>query len=150
MPRISPIIENIVNTIPNGVYLRATDQEANIAIDDIDLDGKILVLYNNLPTITGNKQQSGFDLQNWPVEIKILKLADMDDNDVDGDLLRDDCLKIAEYIVDKFPQDPAQSFDDYEIEFAENYKIYDKIMTGCMLNFDYPQSRQIYCDDLNP
>jgi hypothetical protein len=149
MPRISPIIESIVATIPDGVYLRATSQEANIELDDIDLEGKIAVLYNNLPDVENPISMSGHVISQWPVEIQILKLADFDDNDVDGDILRLECLRIAEYIIDVFPRNATQVIDSYGTEFLDQVKVYDKTMTGCLLTFIYPIDRTDYCTDLN-
>jgi len=150
MPRISPIIEAIVDTIPDGVYVRATAQEANIELDEIDLLDKIAVIYNNLPDVENTISMSSHVIAVWPVEIQILKLADFDDNDVDGDVLRLECLRIAEYIVDVFPKNSVQVIEDYGTEFVDQVKVYDKTCTGCLLTFDYPIDRTDYCQDLNP
>ena len=149
MPKISPIIEAIVATIPDGVYLRATAQEANIEADDLDLEGKILVVYNNLPSVDHTFGVGGHVVAVWPVEIQVLKLADFDDNDADGDIIREDCLRIANYIADVFPENSVQIIEDYNIDFLDEVKVYDATLTGCRLSFDYPIDREIYCTDLN-
>ena len=149
MPLISPIIEAIVATIDNGVYLRATSQEANIEADDLILDDKILIIYNNLPDVEHTIGVGGNVVAVWPVEIQILKLADFDDDSKDGDLIRADCLRIANYIIDVFPENSVQIIEDYDVDFLGEVKVYDAILTGCRLNFNYPIDREIYCDDLN-
>ena len=122
---------------------------SNIELDQIDLDGKIAVLYNNLPETDNEISQSGHVIQIYPVEIQILKLADYDDNDVDGDVIRLECLRIAEYMVDVFPKNSVQVIEDYSVAFSSQVKVYDKTMTGCLLTFSYPIDRNDYCTDLN-
>ena len=150
MPLISPIIETIVATISNGVYLRATAQEANIEADELDLIDKILIIYNNLPDVTNEIGPGGNVIAVWPVEIEILKLADFDDNTADGDLIRADCLRIANYILDSFPENSVEIIETYQTDFLDEVKVYDKTMSGVRLTFDYPLRRLDYCDDLNP
>ena len=150
MPLFSPILETIVGTIAEGFYLRATSGEANIELDQIDLEGKIVVIYNNLPELTSPIGQSGYVEQLWPVEIQVLKLADFDDNDVNGDTLRADCLRVANYIVDRLPRSGGSYLDSYDVSFLEEVKLYDKTLTGCRLAFEYPIARETYCNELNP
>lgn len=150
MPLFGPILEPIVATIADGFYLRATAAEANVELDEIDLSGKIVVIYDNLPELSSPIGQSGYVEQLWPVEIQILKLAEFDDNDVDGDSLRADCLRIANYIVDRLPRSGGSYLESYDVSFLEEVKVYDKTMTGCRLTFEYPIARETYCDDLNP
>lgn len=150
MPLFSPIIETIVGTIAEGVYLRATSPEANIELDDLDLKDKIVVVYNNLPELTSTVGQSGYVEQLWPVEIQVLKLADFDDNDVNGDLIRTECLRIANFIFDSLPRSGVSYVETYDVSFLEQVKLYDKTLTGCNLTFEYPIERTVYCDDLNP
>ena len=150
MPRISPIIEGIVAGINNGVYLRATSQEANIELDDLDLEGKVLVIYVNLPDVANRILDTSHVVSLWSIELQVLKLADFDDDDKNSDILREDCLRVAEFIIDTFPTADTERIEDYDIEFAENFKLYDKTMTGLTLSFDAPIDRTVYCDDLNP
>ena len=140
---INQIIEEAVNSIPDTYYLRATDQEANIEIDEIDLHGLSICIYNNLPSITHEVTNS--IIREWPVEIKILQLADYDDNDVDGDVIRDACLRIADQLHDIIVSDlrtsQAADIENYIIDMLDQVKLYDQILTGVNLRFMVPLTR---------
>ena len=129
----------VVSDIPNGEYLRATDHNANISADQIDLAEKVLVQYNNRPTISGSiAGLSGVASEVVPVEISFLKLADFDDDSEDTDILIDDLVGYARTMFDKISSltSGAQSATSYTIEQDSTIKIYDKTMSGVKLSFD--------------
>jgi len=136
LTEISQILSGIVATIPNTLYLRATDIDANISVDNVDLSGKTVTLFNNLPEVPHLVSGSGAVTRQWPIEIKVLQLANLDDTTPQSDVIRDACLAIADEIWDKVTahQDLPNSFE-YAINFLNDVKIYDKTMTGCTLTF---------------
>lgn len=127
------------------MYLRATDLDANISVDGIDLSGKTIVLFNNLPEVVNAVSQSGAVTRAWPIEIKVLQLALLDDTTKQSDVIRDVCLEIADEIWDKVAvhQDIPDAFE-YGINFLNDLKIYDKTMTGCSLTFVLNTQRTSY------
>jgi len=145
---ISALIAAQVELIPDAVYYRATDTEANKDIDNIDLSGKTIVLFNNLPSITSTVATSGYVTQDIPISIKVLKLASFDDREVDSDILRDDCKLVAEKLFNKITN--SQDINimpptlEYTIEFMNQTKIYDKTVTGCTLSFTISSDRGDY------
>ena len=149
MPIVSPIIEGIVNQIPDTKYLRDTDQDANIDVDQLDLEGLTIVIYNNLPTVSHEIGTHGqLIYRRWPVELKILRLAELDDTGSDGDQLRAICLGVADQIYDRIASQPIISkivpLNGYDIDFSRGVKVYDKIMTGLTMTFDIPIDRLNY------
>jgi len=137
---VNSIIRDAVYSIPDTYYLRATDQEANIEMDDIDLIDITVCIYNNLPTI--NNVVSNGVVAEYPVEIKILQLADYDDNDVDGDVIREACMDIAYELQYTITSDnrtsQAADVDNFIVDMLDQVKLYDKILTGVELRFNLP------------
>lgn len=144
---ISAIIEAAAALIPNSLYLRATDIQANIEIDDLEIGDKIVVLYNNLPTVKNRVTQSV--QREVPVEIKILKLGNVDDNDVDGDAIRASLVPAADLMFDATIKNPEHSLtryaDTYEIDFLNQVKIYDDVLTGLVLKYSMFFDRSFFC-----
>lgn len=146
--QISQGLEAIVATIPNSVFLRATDASANTDVDNIDLNGKTIFIYNNLPTVEHTPTQGGSVFRAWPIEIRILRLANFDDNTEDGDLLRDICLAGADALYDKLPGQftDIPIVDTYVIQMLGEEKVYDKTLTGVRMTFPLSVRRtQYYC-----
>jgi hypothetical protein len=142
---LSTTISAIVAAIPNAVYLRATDRDANVSIDNIDLAGKTVVIFNNLPEVRHAVSRSGFIVQTYPVELRVLQLAKLDDTTVDSDTIRDNCAAVANTLFDQISVD--QSLPDtfeYSIVFLGEMKVYDKTMTGCRLSFVFNSNRTSY------
>ena len=81
--------------------MRNTDDDANIDIDLIDLASKTICIYNNLPEVDHVASLGSTVYRMWPVEIKILRLASLDDDGDDGDILREICLQAADIIYDQ-------------------------------------------------
>lgn len=148
MPLVSPIIETAAGLVPDSLYLRATDTQANIEVDEIDLEDKVAILYNNLPTVK-HAVSAGGVIRRWPVEIKILKLAQADDNDVNGDVIRAALLPYADLMFDAILKDQRVSLADvpssYDIDFLDVVRIYDNIMTGLVIKFSISISRANFC-----
>lgn len=145
LTEISNLLKGISATIAGSLYLRATDIDANISVDNIDLAGKTIILFNNLPEVPHVVSQSGAVTRAWPVEVRVLQLATLDDNTEQSDVIRDACLAIADEIWDKVSS--SQSVPDayeYEIGFLSDLKIYDKTMTGCTLSFLLNTQRTSY------
>jgi len=142
---LSTTIETIVAGITGGVFLRATDNDANISVDNIDLEGKTLCIFNNLPVVSNQVSKSGYIVQVWPVEIRVLQLSNLDDTTAQGDAIRDACAIAADTIWDKitFDQSLPDAFE-YELNYLNEVKVYDKTLTGVRLTFMFNSSRNAY------
>jgi len=144
--QISAGLAAIVATIPNSVFLRATDASANTDVDHIDLAGKTIFIYNNLPIVNHAVNKGGSVFRTWPVEIRVLRLADFDDNTDQGDALRDVCIDGADALYDKlpgqFPDYPVT--EEYGLQLLGEEKVYDKTLTGCRMIFTLNVRRTTY------
>ena len=142
LTQLSTLLQTITGGITDAVYLRATDNDANVSIDNIDLNGKTIVLFNNLPEVTYNVTRSGYMLQQFPVEIRVLRLAAIDDTTVDSDAIRDACSAVCDNIFDKITkhQTMPDAFE-YSVTFLGEVNIYDKVMTGARLSFVFHSDR---------
>lgn len=141
MPLVTPRLEEIVNSIANTKFLRATENEANIALDRLELEGLFVCIYNNLPEVDNALGEAGqFTVRNWPISVQVAQLADLDDNEAQNDAIRAACIPIADAIFNKWltgiPQSAIMSPETYKIQIAEEVKVYDKILTGVRLDFD--------------
>ena len=145
LTELSTALQTIVAGIPNALFLRATDTDANKSVDNIDLSGKTIVLFNNLPTIVHNVARSGFIMQEIPVEIKVLQLAQLDNTTGQQDTIRDNCTAIANSIFDLITKDQQlpDAFE-YSIAYLGAVNIYDKLLTGCAFSFVMNSSRSSY------
>lgn len=149
MVSVSDMIEAAAAFIPNSVYMRATDVQANIGIEEIDLalDDKVLVLYSDLPTVK-HTVTAGIQRQ-WPVEIKLLKLDEVDGDTVDGDALRAELIPAADLLFDALllaPEISQNTFPtSYELDFLNFVKIYDDVLTGITLKFIMYFDRNKFC-----
>jgi hypothetical protein len=142
---LSSAIDTITNSVLNGVYMRATDDQANTDLDNVDLRNKTVVLFNNLPDMDFSVTRGGYTSQTIPVEIRVLQLAEIDDNETQSDVIRDNCVAIANMVFDKLTV--YQITDDvipYRINLLGETKVYDKTMTGCKLVFDLVTERTVY------
>ena len=146
MESISTILKDVVSALPQTVFLRLTDLDANMALDDIDMKNVTVIIYRNLPTITNTIQQGGLVTEDWPTEILVLQLAEIDDNTGDSDTIRHRCKDIADRLMDqlKTRQDSTEPIEAYDIVFTGIEKIHDKIVTGLMLTFDWKIDRTNY------
>jgi len=152
MPLISPIVKDIVNTkLVNAIYMRNSEIESNIDLDQIDMEGKTIVIYYNLPIVENSTNSfSNSVVRHWPVEILVAELSELDDDGDDGDSIRERCLTISDQIYDYIKSNSivslVESIESYEIEFERSVKIYDKTITGCRLTMDIPIDRnKFYC-----
>lgn len=145
---ISEALKVIVSNIPNAVFMRATSEEANKDVDDVDLLGKTIVIFNNLPTVPNQISQSGYVSRTWPIDLQILQLGDVDETTLAGDNIRDNCHEIADKIYDalntQFEDQWPESISDYTIDFVNQMKLYDKILTGCLMSFQINLPRTVY------
>lgn len=137
MEVVTQRIQAIVKKLPEAVFLRATDNDANILMDDIDLANSTIVNFNNLPDIDIQIGASGVQSEEWPVEIDFLRLGDIDDNTEDGDAIRKICKQCASDFIGMWIASETENTpsDNYKFAFSERVKIYDNIMTGGRLSF---------------
>jgi hypothetical protein len=145
LSELSSVIQAAAARITGTVYLRGTDNDSNKSIDHIDLKGKTVVIFNNLPNVTNTIGRSGYIIESIPVELRVLRLAQVDDTTGEGDAIRDHCYDVASRLFDYISA--SQSIPDvfdYEVEYLGNYNIYDKVLTGCKLVFDFKASRNTY------
>lgn len=117
-------------------YLRATDPQANEELGRKDLNGLTIMIYNNLPDVEYNVYP--YLEANYPVQVKIMKLASFDDNTVDTDIIQDSCRTIAEQVARDL-----MSYDDtiiapetFLITSQDNVELFDDILTGVTLEID--------------
>lgn len=144
--QVSAALQNIVTSkVPDGLFMRATDADANRDVDNVDLGGKTLVIYNNLPEVTHPVPVGGAISREWPVELRILRLANFDDNTEQGDALRDICMDAADRIFDSITDiDSFPSVEEYTIQMLGEVKVYDKTLTGVRLSFTLHLLRNAY------
>lgn len=146
---ISALIEAAVGTIPNLIFMRATDANANIEVDEVDLSADNIAIYNNRPTTSGTSGDlSGLVQIEWPVEIVVVGLGNYDDNDIDSDIIADPLYTIAEQLYDSITNNQGSLLtfsNDYTIDLGEPVKLYDKTLTGVLLGFSIYYSRGIKC-----
>lgn len=144
LSELSTVIQNVVTPLANTLYLRATDVDANIDIDHLDIQGKTIVIFNNLPAIDYLVSKSGHTEQVIPVEIRVLKLANLDDNTVQGDTLRDQCAETCDTIWDMLTANQDIDGYEYQVTYLNEVKVYDKTMTGARLIFPFTSTRTTY------
>ena len=132
---ISQVIQDAVAQLPDSIYLRATDYEANVELDNIDLDGKTVFIYNNLPVI--NYALDIAILPQWPIVIKVMQMTDLDANTQDKDLQREAMVEPAQDLLKLLLSDSISSQavlpPNATITFLDND--YDKNLTGVELAF---------------
>lgn len=138
------LIRDAVESIPNTVYARATDFEANVKVQQTDLQGGLIYcVYNNLPIISYTAETNL--LAQWPVVIKVLQLVDPDADTEDEDVIREAMEVIARQIYSKIGESEtvtsAAPLSDPSVEFLP--KVYDDILTGVELSFDLPRQHTI-------
>jgi hypothetical protein len=128
------------------LFLRATDLDANIELEKIDIGIRTLFIYNNLPNVNNPIQEGGLVQRIVPVAIGIVRLADFDDNTRDGDVLREDCQIMADRLMDqlKIRNDSITPIPDYQTNFTDAEKIHDVILTGLILRFNWTFDREDY------
>ena len=134
---MNQIIQDAVALIPNSEYMRASDYEANIEVDNVELKGKTLAVYNNLPTL--NYPVGVVVEKQWPVSVKLLQLVDTDANTVDEDIIREALVPVAEKLFRDITANASASKSlppsSYTIRFLG--VVYDGVMTGVELAFTY-------------
>lgn len=141
---VSNYLETVIET-EGYLFLRATDIEANIEVDNVDISNNIVVILNNLPQVGHQISMSGAARSRWPVELQFLKLAQLDDKENESDTLRSDCQDAAYRIIAKLdPEIFAEYPTTYTIDFLSQTKIYDKILTGCLINVELLYEVPIY------
>jgi len=146
MANISEILKTAVQKLPNALFLRATDEDANIEIENISIAGRTVFIYHNLPRVTNNIQDGGLVQENWPTEIDVLQLADFDDNTRDSDEIREACKVMSDRLMDqlKIRTDSVTPMSGYETSFSEAVKVHDVILTGLRLRFNWIFDREEY------
>lgn len=146
METISTILKGTIQKLPNASYLRATDDDANVEIEKIDIKGKTIFIYRNLPTVTNSIQAGGLVQSNYPTEIDVLQLADLDDNTKNGDDIRASCKAMADRLMDrlKIRTDSVTPIPSYQIVFSESVQVKDALLTGCILRFNWIFDRTSY------
>jgi len=136
MMNVSDTIKNLVENIPGAIYLRATDFEANISLDDIDLEGKTVYIYNNLPIINYDIETA--IIPQWPIVIRLMQLSDLDGNTLDKDVIRESLVKPAQAFLEALLNDPISSQATLPTSATITFlgDNYDKHVTGVELGFD--------------
>ena len=146
MENISTILKETIQKLPNTSYLRATDADANVIIETINVKGKTVFIYNNLPTITNPIQQGGLVQKHFPTDIHVVQLGDHDDNTVNGDAIRHECVNMADRLMDhlKIRTDSVTPIGTYQTISSESVLIMDVLFTGIVLRFNWIFDRTTY------
>jgi len=134
---VSQIIEQIACSL-DCLYLRATDDDANVKLEDIDLQGLPIVIYNNLPIVAGSLGNNHQEVT--PLEISVYKKAYFDDETIDSDVLINECRVIARKIVLALLPFMAVEPEDYEIDTLNRLAQFDVILTGVQINIDFTEN----------
>jgi len=143
-------VSNYIKAVIEGqghIFMRATDVEANIEVDQVDLSAGtgIIFILNNLPTVGHVISMSGAGKSTWPCELQVLKLADLDHKETESDLIRSSCQDAIYQILARIdPEIFAVYPTPYTINFLGQTKIYDKILTGCVVNLELLYDIPIY------
>ena len=139
---LKAVIESMGHT-----FMRATDIEANIEVDQVDLSAGtgIIFILNNLPTVSHVISRSGSGKSTWPCELQVVKLADLDHKENESDTIRSACQDAIYQVIPRFdPEIYAAYPTPYSINFLGQTKIYDKILTGCLLSMELLYDIPIY------
>jgi hypothetical protein len=146
MANISEILKTTVQKLPNALFIRATDDDANIELDNISISGRTVFLYHNLPRVGNEFQKGGLSNENYPTEIDVLQLADFDDNTRDSDAIREECKVMSDRLMDqlKVRTDSVRPIAGYEQDYSGSVKVHDVILTGLRLRFNWPFDREVY------
>jgi len=134
---VSQIIDQIACSL-DCLYLRATDDDANVKLEDIDLQGLPIVIYNNLPIVAGSLGNNHQEVT--PLEISVYKKAYFDDETIDSDVLINECRVIARKIVLALLPFMAVEPEDYEIDTLNRLAQFDVILTGVQINIDFTEN----------
>ena len=147
---VSAALQGIVSDIPNTYFMRATSQDANIELDQISLRQKTVVIFNNLPTINNTIGAGGYVSQEFPIELQVLKLDQVDEKTDGSDMIRDTCSIVANTIFDRLNgvfTNQLTPIENYELNYLGEAKIYDDVFTGVRLRFTILLNRDVYyCD----
>ncbi len=141
----------LICSILDLIYIRATEDQANIEIGQIDTFYP-LAIHIDRTTILGTPAEFGnYVYKEIPTEILFLmKNPNMDEYLKDVDTIVDNMEKVADSFYDKLIQssvmDSLAPLPGYETERLAGYKRFDTVMSGVQFNMDVPISRtQYYC-----
>jgi len=132
---VSELLKRIAEEELEMLYLRATDYDANVRIEDIDLQGLPIMIYNNLLEV--NYEALASTIATYPLEIRFLKLGYFDNDTEDADYIINRCRTLAEKCAKLLAGEefiiPAE---DFSIDALTTFEIYDEIMTGVTLSYE--------------
>lgn len=131
---VSTIIKQAAEDL-GMLYLRATDYDANVKVEEIDLGELPILIYNNLLEV--EYTLGGGIVAEYPIEIKILKLGYFDNDTEDADFIINACRKLGESLVNLLLENELiNTPDTYTIDALNTVEIYDELMSGIQLNVD--------------
>jgi len=130
---VNKMIQQVADQL-DLLYLRATDYDANVRIEDIDLKSLPILIYNNLLEVDYSLEATTRAL--YPIEIKILKLGYFDATTEDADYIINRCRDIAQDVAKLLLQNDVVAPEGFRIDALNTVEIYDEIMTGVTLFID--------------
>ena len=130
-------------------YLRASDLEANITLDNLGTDGKCIALHKDLTEVATTVTLGSYISKQITTEIYFLFLAPSIDEKLDDmDILFSRSEDRADSFYDRMLQygilDDVVPAPGYNLQRQETFKIYDGVFTGVGFLCDFPVSRKTY------
>jgi len=144
-------IETVINNMTNVIYLRASESEANMAVDKMYIGSKCLAIHIDRSTITTNHSTGGYIYKVVPTQILfVFKNAALDDKQTAVDVLVNNAEIIADAFYDKIIQSnivpdmvPLPGFTAARLEAVKRF---DAILSGVLFECDLPIYRTSrYC-----
>lgn len=132
---IGKLIQDTAAQIPDSTYFRATDYNANTELHHANVEGKTVIIWNNLPVI--NYPVDGFVInKEYPITIRFLQLSDSDANTADEDVIREAMALVAESYLRLLLQ--ADEINKAVLPAVVNItylpQVYDAMLTGVELS----------------
>jgi hypothetical protein len=143
-------IERIVNTIADTTFLRAHPNEANTALDKVNIGSNCMVIHHDRGEASYSKSTYGnYVFKQIETEILFLyKNTRLDDKQTDIDTLIDQAESKADEFFDKMLQssvfNEVAPYENPTLERLTAYKRFDAVTSGVNLVWTIPINKQTY------
>ena len=129
---------------PTTTYLRATSKEANLDLEEIDIDTPMAISVDQT-TMVMSVGGGTYESLMVPIEVFFVeKQASQDETLSDNDAIVDRMVSLATQFYQFLSQsttedlfDPTQPFEAPEMERLQAYELYDTVVTGVLFTLDY-------------
>ena len=141
-------IEAIIKGMYGIDYLRASPEEANMALDRLNTNDCIAI-HIDQTTVNTDVSMGSYIVKNIPTEIFfVYKNISIDQTVAQTDELIDNAETMADEFYDKLIQsaviNDVVAIPGYDLERLEAYKKYDATFSGVMFTCDIPVNRKTY------